>query len=307
MWPHFCWASNMTINPQDRAWLLRDKYAGRETADFLADVKRLEEGEPLDYVIGWREFLGCRIDLSERPLIPRMETEWWTESVIEKIGQQPAKVLDIFAGSGCIGLAILKHCPQAEVTFVDSEENCVRQIRKNLKINQLKAEVFQSDIFSSFVSSKSFSKYLDLSRGTFLISKGSACLPAAGRGLGLEIERSPGVVRLFEKTLTGTLGKFDFILANPPYVSTAGRGSRVQTSASQYEPAPALWSGDDGLDIIRRFLVEAKQHLAPTGEIWLEFGVGQKTKIEKLIKAEGYKQYQFHRDQFGRFRFVVIR
>ena len=292
----------MKIDPRDRAWLLRDKYAGRETADFLADVKRLEEGEPLDYVIGWREFLGCRIDLSERPLIPRMETEWWTESVIEKIGQQPAQVLDIFAGSGCIGLAILKHCPQAEVTFVDSEENCVRQIRKNLKINQLKAEVFQSDIFSSFVSSKSFSKYLDLSRGTFLISKW------LGLGLGLEIKKcSEGKSLRFENDFKEAQNKFDFILANPPYVPTAGRGSRVQTSARKFEPALALWAGADGLDIIRRFLVEAKNHLTPTGEIWLEFGVGQKTKIEKLIKVEGYKQYQFHRDQFGRFRFVVIR
>ena len=110
------------INPKERAWLLRDKYQGMVAPAFLADVKKLEQGEPLDYVIGWREFLGCRIGLSERPLIPRVETEFWTELVIKKIGQQPAKVLDIFAGSGCVGLAVLKHCPRAEVIFVDNEE-----------------------------------------------------------------------------------------------------------------------------------------------------------------------------------------
>ena len=291
----------MKIDPRDRAWLLRDKYAGRETADFLADVKRLEEGEPLDYVIGWREFLGCRIDLSEWPLIPRVETEWWTESVIEKIGQQPAQVLDIFAGSGCIGLAILKHCPQAEVTFVDSEENCVRQIRKNLKINQLKAEVFQSDIFN-----------LKNSVGKFFEPN---CSPLKLPNFQTQTQAQPfenqevstAELGCSKNSPTEFFGKFDFILANPPYVPTVGRGSRVQTSARKFEPAEALWSGADGLDIIRRFLSEAKNHLTPTGEIWLEFGVGQKTRIEKLIKAEGYKQYQFHRDQFGRFRFVVIR
>ncbi|MFA6415982.1 MAG: peptide chain release factor N(5)-glutamine methyltransferase [Candidatus Paceibacterota bacterium] len=245
----------MKINSQDRAWLLRDKYAGLETPAFLADVKKIEQGEPLDYVIGWRDFLGCRIDLSERPLIPRAETEFWTELVIKKIGQQPAKVLDIFAGSGCVGLAVLKHCLQVEVTFADSEESCLRQIRKNrVKLRHAASlvKIIKSDVFSNIKN------------------------------------------------------KFDFILANPPYVPTVGRGSRVQTSASKYEPATALWSGADGLDIIRRFLTDAKNHLTPTGEIWLEFSVGQKTKIEKLLRENGYKQCQFHRDQFGRFRFVVI-
>ena len=66
----------LKMNQRDKNWLLRDKYHGIETPAFFADLERLVKGEPLDYVIGWREFLGVKIDLSERPLIPREETEF---------------------------------------------------------------------------------------------------------------------------------------------------------------------------------------------------------------------------------------
>jgi len=69
------------------AWLIRDKYHGQKpTATKLnSDLARLKKGEPIDYVIGWKEFLGCHIDLSKKPLIPREETEYWTEIAIFKL------------------------------------------------------------------------------------------------------------------------------------------------------------------------------------------------------------------------------
>ena len=152
-------------------WLIRDKYGGEEVvsrvtrSDFArrqflknieADFDRLEAGEPIDYVIGWREFLGCKIDLSSRPLIPREETEFWVGEVLrdrfsctcpskpwrsgDEMGSRkteatcevafsstkndfsrPLRVLDLFSGSGCIGLAVLKNIPNAKVTFGEKD------------------------------------------------------------------------------------------------------------------------------------------------------------------------------------------
>lgn len=239
------------------AWLKRDKYKNFDIqfrkikAKLAKDIERLKKGEPIDYVIGWKDFLGCQIDLSYRPLIPREETEFWVGEVIRSLRGEASKleILDLFAGSGCIGLAILKHCPNVAVTFADKEENCLKQIKENLKLNRLKGKVVQSDIFSS-------------------------------------------------------LKKFDIILANPPYIPT--KRSLVQKSVKFWEPKSALYSGSDGLVIIKKFFKEAKKYLKPDGVIYLEFGYGQKGAIEKLLKQNNYKEWQFHRDQFRKWRWVSV-
>jgi release factor glutamine methyltransferase len=76
---------------------------------------------PLEYRKGYTKFLNCKIDLSQRVFIPRMETEFWVKSVIKKLKKEKRKskikFLDIFAGSGCIGIAILKNIKKVEWRF----------------------------------------------------------------------------------------------------------------------------------------------------------------------------------------------
>lgn len=132
-------------------WLLREKYPGFLAApkkylpQIHRDLKRLAQGEPLAYVIGWVNFLGCKIDLSSRPLIPRPETEYWTEKAIGEMKSRKGRVkcLDIFSGSGCIGIAVLKHIPGARVWLADDDPRCLQQIRKNLKLNGISAERYR--------------------------------------------------------------------------------------------------------------------------------------------------------------------
>ena len=83
---------------QDERWLLQEKYAGKETPEYEADKRRLAKGEPAAYVIGWQPFLGLSIHLDSRPLIPRPETEWWTELLIQAATARRLK--DVSDGDG---------------------------------------------------------------------------------------------------------------------------------------------------------------------------------------------------------------
>ena len=262
------------------AWLLKEKYFGKETKGFFVDVKRLKVGEPVDYVIGFTEFLGCKIDLSFKPLIPRIETAFWVEKVIKDINSQLSfpqkresssenkiKALDMFSGSGCIGLAVAKNIKNAEVYFADNDKNAILQIKKNIKLNNIdknKCRVIQSDIFESF--------------------------------------EKPAFIKCFG------IPQFDYIFANPPYIPTKNK-NKVGVSVLKHEPKQALFGGNDGLFYIKKFLRDAPAFVetsARRGKIYMEFDPPQKNAIEKLLNDFGYKSWQFHKDQFSKYRYVEI-
>jgi len=108
---------------------------------------------PEDYLIGSKPFLGCTIYLDSKPLIPRNETEWWVEHAIEQIKKRPEpRVLDICAGSGCIGVSVLKHVPQSRVTFSEKEQRHIPTITKNVLMNGIdpsRADYKVSDMWSA--------------------------------------------------------------------------------------------------------------------------------------------------------------
>ncbi len=141
---------------KEAAWLLKEKYGGIPNAAYEQDLKRLRQGEPLAYVIGWVDFLGARIELDSLPLIPRPETEWWVEQAIGEIRERESarqlRILDIYAGSGCIGIALLKHFPDSYVDFGEVDAKHLDQIRMNCEINGILSEryrVIQTDGFSN--------------------------------------------------------------------------------------------------------------------------------------------------------------
>jgi len=139
------------IDTRDEQQLLQEKYSGVATAEFKADKERLDNGEPLAYVIGNIPFLNTKIYLDSKPLIPRVESEFWLEQAIKETDDSPKKVLDIFAGSGALGIAWAKARPQDTVTFAELDDAHLATITKNLRENGVTNEVslIQSDVFKN--------------------------------------------------------------------------------------------------------------------------------------------------------------
>jgi release factor glutamine methyltransferase len=111
-----------------------------------------------------KKFLNCKIDISKGVFIPRIETEFWVKKALKSIRttnkeQRAIKVLDIFSGSGCIGIAILKNIKNSRVDFVDIDEKAIEQIKINLKLNKISPKryrIIKSDVFEKIKGKYSF-------------------------------------------------------------------------------------------------------------------------------------------------------
>ena len=111
-----------------------------------AQVRRLVErrmaGEPVAYLIGEWEFYGLPLDISQDVLIPRADTEVLAEQAIayiQTLGE--CRVLDLCAGSGCVGLAIASQAPQARVVLGEIDDSALKICRQNIRRNSLSARV----------------------------------------------------------------------------------------------------------------------------------------------------------------------
>ena len=114
-------------------------------------IKRLENGEPVQYIIGDTYFYNSLIKVNKNVLIPRPETEELVEIVIKLITKYLStniNILDIGTGSGCISIALKKEFPSSNVTACDISEKALELACENAKINNTPINFIQSDIFS---------------------------------------------------------------------------------------------------------------------------------------------------------------
>jgi release factor glutamine methyltransferase len=98
-------------------------------------------------------------------------------------------------------------------------------------------------------------------------------------------------------------GSFDGIVANLPYVADGERATMAREVL--HDPALALFSGADGLDLIRRFIPEAFQRLKPGGWIALEIGHDQASQVVEILQSSGFAEIDVKTDMSGVARFPV--
>ncbi len=113
-------------------------------------VTRRKNGEPLQYIVGKWDFYDLTFNVGEGVLIPRPETEMLVDFALEKLKKvQNPVVYDLCAGSGCIGLTIAKHRPDATVFLLEKEESAYSYLISNKSALSIdNANVVKGDLFS---------------------------------------------------------------------------------------------------------------------------------------------------------------
>ena len=239
------------------AYLLEAKYAGVETTEFLHDAERIRAGEPWEYVLGWADFLGVRIDLADRPMVPRYETGFWVARAIEDLQQheRPLRVADLFAGSGNVGSAVLKHVPNATIEFHERDALLFPGIVRTLSANGI-----------------------DASRATMV--------PA--------------------DALSGLTGKYDALLAVPPYVAYDALPD-LDPEQRDYEPHLAFFAEENGTAFQRQLIERAQEFLAPGGTVYMESDMGQEDYLTELARKNSWTHIERRPDPYGAMPNFVLR
>ena len=239
-------------------------------------IEKRSTGLPVAYITGHKEFYGFDFLVSPAILIPKPDTEILVERalelILESIELHPERILticDMCAGSGCIGLAVLKTLAETyeingdrlpKVTFADISGAALEVAEKNF------ANLF-----------------------------GNAGAPADLLRSKIAFVRT----NLFEAVPY----KFDFILTNPPYIPHSMVNSLLQDGRS--EPrlaldgditltgdrayAPDGTEYDDGLEIIRNLLPQIQEHLNPYGSFLMETGEYNALETEQLARKLGFR------------------
>ena len=258
-----------------------DSFQAKQLEEFQ---RRRANHEPLQYILGSCEFMGLKLQVDSRVLIPRPETEILVETILSfpnalvgnpdepiagppintfggdnlRIGSRPFQILDIGVGSGNISIALAKHIKECRVTAVDFSKGCLDLAEWNAKMNSVsdRIQFIQSDVFSAF-KTESFS------------------------------------------------ASFDLIVSNPPYIPTHELDSLPP--GLHYEPRAALDGGEDGLDFYRRIFAECRFFLKPDGLMFLEIGSQQTKALEEMFNSFPYlRLFEIRKDLCQRDRVVVI-
>lgn len=108
---------------------------------------RLEQGEPIQYILGEADFCGISLKVTPATLIPRPETEQLVKMVCEENSKdKQLRVIDLGTGSGCIALAIKNNCPKWKIDAIDISKETIKVAKANAIDNKLNVSFAIDDI-----------------------------------------------------------------------------------------------------------------------------------------------------------------
>ncbi len=144
----------------DKARLLLNRDQTINQSDLLRfhwAVEDLKKHRPIQHIIGYTDFCGCRIAVSPDVLIPRPETEEIVNDLVATIQKKehvatryahPPSIIDLCTGSGCIAIALAKYLPEADVEAADVSDKALSIAQRNAEDNGVNVVFHRCDLLT---------------------------------------------------------------------------------------------------------------------------------------------------------------
>lgn len=235
-----------------------------------AAVKRLEQGEPIQYVLGWAWFGGLKFNVRSGVLIPRPETEWLVDNICAHpapSNDRPLRILDIGTGSGCIALSIKQRLPETYVEAWDISTEALSIAADNARSLSLDVVWRQQDALNI----------------------------------------TPNVLSTTpnDNSVVPDSPLWDVIVSNPPYICERERTDMAR-NVLEHEPSTALFVPDtDPLMFYRAITRYAVDSLNEGGRLLFECNTLYAGDTARMMADEGMTATQVYDDCFGKPRFAV--
>ncbi len=115
-------------------------------------IFRLMENEPVEYIIGRKEFMSLDFMVNPSTLIPRADTEILVEEIIRRFNDKPLNIFEIGTGSGCIAVSLAHYLPKARIIACDISNKALETARENAVLNGVDSKIkfIKHDILSGF-------------------------------------------------------------------------------------------------------------------------------------------------------------
>jgi release factor glutamine methyltransferase len=259
--------------------LMDKKIEEVEAGKIIAILNRINQSEPIQYVLGETEFYGRKFKVNKNVLIPRPETEELVDLIIkENRKQKNIRVLDIGTGSGCIAITLAKELQEAEVFALDISNEALKTANENALQNNAKVSFNEFDIIQN-------SKF-----------------PLSGTSPLSGINKIP---HIGDKPPVGDKQNFNIIVSNPPYVRESEK-KEMHSNVLKYEPYTALFVKDeDPLIFYEKIILFAKDHLVEHGKCYLEINEKFGREITELFTKNNFSDVRIIKDLQNKDRIAV--
>ena len=227
-------------------------------------ITRLQNGEPVQYVLGEADFAGRTFHVEPGVLIPRPETaelcQWIEEEVSSLEADERKQILDICTGSGCIAITLGLNIPNSEVTGWDISEDALRIAQGNVEM--LKAGNVRIEYQDALMLPKAAEAESSLSKG------------------------------------------WNIIVSNPPYICEKEKADMEKNVLEHEPSIALFVPDEDPLKFYRAIAEYASSALKSEGALYFEINPIYEKETREMLEELGFKDIETKEDAFGKKRMM---